>query len=141
MRILVCGGRDYDDGAKVSEVLDGLLIQHEIELLIHGGASGADSLAAQWAERRGVQQVVFGSASVPAPTRTRIMLDTLLRSGEGLIVAFPGGLGTAELVDRARARGITVIDGEEAAELAPHPALAAQAFGGSTPAGGAWFGG
>ena len=135
MRILVCGGRDYNDGLKVREVLDGLLIQHEIELLIHGGASGADSLAALWAEWRGVQQVVFSSASVPGPTRIRIMLDALLRSGEGLIVAFPGGLGTAELVDRARARGIMVLEADESAESV----LAAPAFGTSAPASEAHF--
>ena len=53
MRVLVCGGRDYQDRERVKAVLDeyaataGML--RTVLTIIEGGARGADALAAQWA--------------------------------------------------------------------------------------------
>jgi hypothetical protein len=44
--VLVCGGRDYEDDRHVSDVLCAIHKACPITLLVHGGAKGADTLAA-----------------------------------------------------------------------------------------------
>jgi hypothetical protein len=114
MRVLVCGGQEYADRMKVREVLDSILIEHEIELLVHGGRPGADRLAGEWAMSRDVQQVVCNqwpaSEGAAYVSTVRQMIEILSRSEECLVVAFPGGLGTSVLVEAARAMSIRVIE-------------------------------
>ena len=114
MRVLVCGGQEYADRMKVREVLDGILIEHEIELLVHGGQPGADRLASEWAMSRDVQQVVCTqqptSEHGASVSMAKQMSEILRRSEECLVVAFPGGLGTSLLVGAARVMGIRVIE-------------------------------
>ncbi len=57
MRLLVCGGRDFRDFVLLVKTLEPL--RHQIEVLIHGAARGADSMAAEWAERRKVPTLAF----------------------------------------------------------------------------------
>lgn len=107
MKVLVCGGRNYNDRNKVSEVLGSLAgVTH----VIHGDYRGADTLAKQWAEGMGVQPVncpanweLFDSAA--GPRRNRAMLAL----GPDLVVAFPGGSGTADMVEAAREAGVEVL--------------------------------
>lgn len=111
MIVLVCGGRDYRDHEKVFEVLDYIRANKGLDLLIHGDAWGADYLAAMWATRREVNAL-----SVPAkwithgkkagPIRNKEMLN--LKYHPDLVVAFPGGSGTANMVALARSAAITV---------------------------------
>ena len=118
MHVLVCGGRDYLERGKVCEVLDNLLIEHEIELLVHGGWPGTDALASEWAARRSVRQMICAadwSQSDRGP-RTMIvqqMLDILRRSEDRMVVAFPGGWGTAIIVGGACALGVSVLEVEQ----------------------------
>ena len=117
MRVLVCGGRDYADRRKVCEVLDNLLIEQDVELLVHGGWPGADALAAEWAGKRGVQQVICAGGwpraeDGPGSATLRQMLDVLHRSEDRLVIAFPGGWGTAIITGAARAVGVRVIEVE-----------------------------
>ncbi len=51
--LLVCGGRDYADRARVWQVLDRTARRVEITAVRHGAATGADSLAGEWAVARG----------------------------------------------------------------------------------------
>ena len=107
MRVIVCGGRDYADSEKVAEVLSGVEIRH----LWHGGARGADTLADQWAR----QQPGVSVHPVPAqwkkygrkagPIRNQAMLG----QSPDLVVAFPGGRGTADMVRRAQSAGVKVL--------------------------------
>jgi len=45
MKIIVCGGRDFNNDTAVNLVLSKFNKKHPITTLIHGGANGADSLA------------------------------------------------------------------------------------------------
>src|SRR5919205_2375244 len=114
MRVLVCGGQKYADRAKLTEVLDTVLIEHEIELLIHGGCPGADTLAGRWAMDREVQQVICKgwptSERAARVSTVQQMIDILHRGEDQLLVAFPGGLGTSVIAGAARAAGVRVIE-------------------------------
>lgn len=115
MKILVCGGRHYSDTATVFKVLDAL----DPGVVIHGGATGADSLATRWC---GVQVHDKGRDTrcrvYPAywskhghragPMRNAEMLRK--HPDIAFVVAFPGGSGTADMKAKAHKAGITVLE-------------------------------
>ena len=112
MRVLVCGGRSFTDMDKVSRVLADADAQEEITLLIHGNARGADALAASWAIRNRILTLEYPAdwathAKSAGPIRNQRMLGA---SRPDLVIAFPGGRGTADMVKRARKAGIRVLE-------------------------------
>lgn len=114
MRVLVCGGRDYADHARVHEVLDKLHREAGIDVIIEGGARGADRWAYQWADSSGVDTATFeadweNQGSFAGPMRNKRMLE---EGRPDLVIAFPGGRGTADMVRKARkASDLSVLDG------------------------------
>ena len=108
--VLACGGRGVENKAAVFACLDVLHSCRPVAKLLHGGARGADRLAALWAERRGIPVEAHpadwsqGKGAGPARNARMIALRP------DLVIAFPGGPGTADAVRRARAAGIEVID-------------------------------
>jgi hypothetical protein len=108
-RVIVCGGRDYSDRKRVFSVLDCLHAARPFAMIFHGNARGADTLADLWCKLRGV-----GVFAVPAqwakhgkragPLRNQAMLG----HGIDLVVAFPGGAGTEDMVRRAHKAGVLV---------------------------------
>jgi hypothetical protein len=110
MRVLVCGGRNYTDFPTVYDVLDEIDRKRRITHVITGGAAGADQFATGWAMARLRQPQVFLAAwgdhgKKAGPIRNQRMLD---EGKPDLVVAFPGGRGTADMVRRARAAGVAV---------------------------------
>lgn len=111
-RVLVCGGRDYWDHVRVSAVLDKLHAAKGIDLLIEGGANGADHCAASWADDRGVARDQYAAdwenhGSFAGPMRNTRMLN---EGRPDLVIAFPGGRGTADMVKKARKAGVEVVE-------------------------------
>lgn len=112
MRVLVCGGRGYSNHARVTQVLNWLRADHTISEVIAGGANGADALACEWARRASISVRTFPanwSALGPAagPIRNGKMLTD---AKPDLVLAFPGGRGTADMVRQARRAGVSVIE-------------------------------
>lgn len=115
MRVIVCGGRDFDNQQLVNETLDRIHAERPIKHLWHGNARGADTCAHYWCYRPGKNKPVPCHA-VPAdwkkhgkaagPKRNQAMLG----QGIDLVVAFPGGRGTADMVRRAKKAGVEVIE-------------------------------
>lgn len=107
MKLLVCGGRHYDNEDRVWQVLDDL----KPTLVIHGGCTtGADQLASMWAKARGVPQSIYPPAwekfgDSAGPRRNAWMIAF---GKPDLVVAFPGGVGTSDLIDKAMAADISV---------------------------------
>lgn len=102
------GGRDYADRANVSRVL----MEIAPGLVIQGGARGADEMARSWAVTNGVHTCEvpalwdnYGKAA--GHKRNAVMVELCARLG-GIVVAFPGGAGTAGCVALARAKGLDV---------------------------------
>ena len=116
-RILVCGGRDFLDYLKLRDVLDSLINDLEDPsnvVIIQGGAKGADFLAKVYAYCWGWGGLMC--EEYPADWRKHgkgagsIRNQQMLDEGRpNLVVAFPGGSGTADMVRRARKAGVEVI--------------------------------
>jgi hypothetical protein len=106
--VLVCGSRGWRDGLAIHRRLEEL---PEGTHLIHGGADGADDLAADAADLLGIRQLVcmpdyktYGSKRAPH-VRNDVMLDH-----SDLVLAFWDGEspGTKSVIEKAKKRGIPV---------------------------------
>lgn len=107
--VIVCGGREYDDKEFVYQILN----KHcsGDVLIIHGAALGADSLANEWAKENHKPVLVFRAewdknGKAAGPMRNIKMLKEGLPS---LVIAFPGGKGTAHMVSIAMKAGVKVL--------------------------------
>jgi len=112
MRVLVCGGRNFLDKERAFAALDLLHAgPRPITRIIQGGANGADYLAQRWANERGISSEEFvahwqAEGRAAGPLRNQRMIS---QGKPDLVLAFPGGRGTADMVRRAKSAGIEVI--------------------------------
>lgn len=129
MNFLVTGGRDYDNRAQAELVLSGAFQAMPDAVLVHGAATGLDSLAAEiWRELGGDvdphpadwsapcrdncrdghrRSTPNGSGYCPAAGvyRNREMLKTEPK----FLLAFAGGRGTADMTEQAQRAGVLVL--------------------------------
>lgn len=112
VRVLVCGGRDYSDREEfffqMTHSFDGW---RGCEI-ISGMARGADSLAVDFAKTYGLRLHQFPAdwkahGKAAGPIRNQKMIDD---GKPDIIVAFPGGRGTADMIMRAKSAGVRVIE-------------------------------
>ncbi len=94
-RLIVCGGRSYAYLERVFIVLDQLAPRE----IAQGEAKGADEFARKWAEARNVPCARFPAlwnveGKSAGPRRNRRMFAGFEPDGT---VAFPGGVGTADM--------------------------------------------
>jgi len=102
--ILVCGGRDFRDRKLLNATLDAM----EIDCIVHGGADGADNLAGEWAIARKLPEIIIpaqwnGFGKSAGPVRNGWMLKF---TRVNHVVAFPGGRGTANMIQQTEKAGI-----------------------------------
>lgn len=141
MRVLVCGGRDYSDTHTMTIILVPLFLfglnrsnqlreeaQMEDDVIIQGGATGADRMARDFAKANDIRCEQYDADwdnmdAKPCVPRKRkdgsiynaaaggIRNQRMLDEGKpDVVIAFPGGTGTADMVRRARAAGVGVIE-------------------------------
>ena len=107
--VAITGGKEVRDPGAIFDRLDKTKAKYDDMVLVHGGGPGVERIAAQWAERNGVHQVVckpdWNAHGRAAPFRRNDELLNLLPKG---LIAFPGSGITDNLVDKARALGIPV---------------------------------
>jgi len=106
MRVVVTGGRDYDNSQHVFHTILRVHTLTPIVLLAHGNARGADKLSGEVAKSLGIlvrefpvkrkEWDEFGRAA--GPMRNQRMLDEVQPH---LLIAFPGGDGTNDMLRRA----------------------------------------
>jgi hypothetical protein len=116
MRVLVCGGRDFGRDLTtckfIAEYLDKRLKDNAFNHLtiIEGDALGADKRAGQWAIFNNVQLEVYPADWERYGKRAGYIRNKqMLEEGKpDLVIAFPGGKGTANMVKLAREAGVPV---------------------------------
>jgi predicted Rossmann-fold nucleotide-binding protein len=112
MRVLVCGGRSFTDRESLFHELHKLAEQYGHLTVIEGGAKGADALAREWATL-GYHGLVTVRAEwhrlgrAAGPMRNTRML---VGGKPDMVLAFPGGRGTADMVCQAREVGVPVVE-------------------------------
>jgi hypothetical protein len=108
LTVIVTGSRSLLDQRLVFDALDLLAPT----LVVEGGCpTGADYYARQWRDARGLpkatfkaQWTIFGNAAGPIRNR-----DMLRAHPDAIVLAFPrGGPGTADCIEQATARGMTI---------------------------------
>lgn len=135
--ILVCGGRGFGEVpvdclpdqiaaeraratrevALLTKALDRETARFSRLSVLSGGARGADRHAIAWAKKRGIRHIEMKAdwktyGRFAGPIRNQRMID---EGKPDVVIAFPGGRGTADMIRRAEDNGIPVIrvrDGE-----------------------------
>jgi hypothetical protein len=125
MRVLVCGGRWWNNQDRTDAVLDRLHAEHNFSVLIQGGQMtqrrhytyrqltkveffGADYQAKVWAEKRGIPVIEEKANWAASPRGAGVIRNSkMLRIHKPDIgIAFPGQNGTADMVTKLRAAGV-----------------------------------
>ena len=142
MRVLICGGRKFNDWEFFRDTLEKIALKrfprsepdqygnflYEV-IIISGGAKGADQMAIDWAivnwcpfEEYKADWDDMSKPCFPKMKGTKVYnaLAGLKRNqrmiDEGkpdLVIAFPGGNGTKDMISRANKSGIEVIEVEK----------------------------
>lgn len=112
MKVLVCGGRDYDDRDNVFYALDRLNAETPFRMIVEGAASGADTLAYEWAMTRAIAclRVPADWTSKGRGAGAARNLKMLEMVKPDRIVAFPGGTGTANMISQGRSFGVKITE-------------------------------
>ena len=125
-KVIVCGGRLFGEEFQNIDgdwiIRDGYNEERElfyktiseipgIDLIIEGGAKGADAMAAEYARNHGIRFATVNPnwdrhGKAAGPIRNADMLDL----NPTMVIAFPGGRGTANMVKQARDAGVEVIE-------------------------------
>lgn len=127
-RVVVFGGRDFNDQSMLESALDDFHRDCGIAVLIEGEARGADLRAKTWAKKRGApveeypapwDDITHPDARVmtrrdgkkydanAGPRRNQQMID---EGRPDCGIAFPGGVGTANMRDKCELAGVPVFE-------------------------------
>lgn len=120
LRILICGGRNYDDRTYFYHFMDRVIekirgtgeSQKRDVVIIHGAARGADSLADDYGRERGLRVIRYPAdwenhGRSAGPIRNKLMLTG---GDPHVIVAFKGGRGTADMIRQGKKAGVPVYE-------------------------------
>lgn len=114
-RVLVCGGRHYRHWRYVFQILNAQHKHYPIGCIIVGGCSGADQFAADWAHAGPIRCEKYMAEWADGPSAGPARNQRMLNEGKpDLVIAFPGGRGTADMVRRAKEAGVAVKEIPEA---------------------------
>ena len=126
--LLACGGRRWGERLWKDEprptweaewdafwdLLDEVRKEHGIEVLLEGGARGADRCAREWAKKRKVPVRTFPAdwdqhGKAAGSIRNGELCEALCTYADRLAVTAPGGRGTADMCRRLRAAHVPIL--------------------------------
>lgn len=116
VRILTCGGRNYFNHRFIAMIMDGLVLEakqfFETDDIVvaHGAATGADTLVDHYCKERKIDVKRYRAkwethGRSAGPIRNREMLEDFKPD---MVIAFPGGPGTADMVEIAKAANVPI---------------------------------
>lgn len=110
MKLIIAGGRNYQLTEHDYGLLDEIHALHCVELVLSGGATGADLCGERWALSNGIPVDLhkadwkqYGRAA--GPIRNERMAELA-----DAVALFPGGRGTANMRVNAKRRGLMIFD-------------------------------
>ena len=122
-RVLVCGGRSYDDRTRFFHFMDRVLetirgtgeTPRRDVVIIHGAARGADTLADDYAREQELRVIRYPAdwnthKKAAGPIRNKLMLTD---GQPHVIIAFKGGNGTADMIRQGKKAGVPVYEVKE----------------------------
>ena len=114
-RVIVAGGRDFDDYAALRDVLDKKLDGLGPVEIVSGHARGADLLGERYAEERGIPCAVFPADRERLPLRAGFIRNTQMlkyaAQEKPLVIVFWDAVshGTKDMIDKAKSTGIECV--------------------------------
>lgn len=107
MKLLVCGGREFTDVEYAVPRIHRVHQQTPVSALICGMAKGGDSIALAWARELGIPVEEYHAdwkkyGKAAGPIRNQQMAD----AQPDLVIALPGNIGTASMIEIAKKAGI-----------------------------------
>lgn len=110
MKILVCGGRHFNDYEFLVDCMNEVYQRIDIGAIISGRCRGADILGERWAIKNKIPIISFPAnwkkyGVSAGQIRNQQMID---EGNPDLCIAFPGNNGTADMIRRCRHHKITV---------------------------------
>jgi hypothetical protein len=118
MKVLICGGRNLNQHdvwnvleRDLKDNLYEIFSSEKIDVIIQGGASGADNGAKNWAKSEDIKCIEFKAdwkkhGKAAGPIRNRRMLEV---GKPDVVCAFEGCRGTANMMKQAYEYGVPVI--------------------------------
>ncbi len=107
MRVAVVGSRSFSDYRRLAECMDRL---QDVELVVSGGARGADQLAEKWAKNRGIKTRIFSPEWEKYGKSAGVIRNKDIVNNADMVVAFWDGVskGTAYTIQFAEKKGMNV---------------------------------
>lgn len=107
-RVLICGGRDLNE-VKAYQVIGKILAGRQV-VIIQGDAKGADKGAKRYAQQNRLPLESYPAdwdqyGNAAGPIRNKQMLE---EGKPDIVIALPGGTGTANMIEQAEKAGIRV---------------------------------
>ena len=111
VKVLVCGGRNYNNREKVFDTLNNLAEEGiTVGEIIEGGARGADRIGREWALENGIKvTTVEADWNQFGKSAGYIRNNEMVKLKPDIVVAFKGGKGTANMVKISEKENVPVI--------------------------------
>jgi hypothetical protein len=111
MIVAVVGYRRFKDYDRFSEFMDAFLVQDDVEMIISGGAPGADQLADRYAKEHDIPLEVYPADWKKLGKRAEPVRNTQIVKRADVVIAFLSkkSKGTLDTIFKARKAGKRVI--------------------------------
>lgn len=112
VKVLVCGGRDFNDTEKIYQFLDRFHRFNNVSCLVEGDARGVDRIAGYWARKNKINNEKYPALWDTHGRKAGVLRNQMMLDYENpdIVIAFPGGRGTTDMVERARKQGFEVYE-------------------------------
>ena len=107
-RVIVAGNRRFNNHSLITKALESIIGNRDV-VIVSGGATGVDTIASQWANKKGLDSVIMKAdwnlhGRAAGPIRNKAMAEISTH----LIAFHNGSSGTQNMIDTAKNRGIKV---------------------------------
>ena len=114
-RIIIAGGRDFNDYDRLCKLMDKVKFKVEIECIVCGKARGADTLGERWALENNIKVEYFipdwnGLGKKACHVRNRDMGDYANENNNGILIAWWNheSKGTKSMIEYGTKIGLDV---------------------------------